>query len=333
MDVNLTKYITETERVLCNACGADDYEPFCGQERFGLPLQSVICRQCGLMYLNPRPTKKMYAELNESDYRKAASGTDEGIDAEFIVRRNFSAAKLIPFWQKFSEHKNLRSLLDIGSSYGGIAAAFADVYPKLGLYGVEPVLRHVEYSRQKVAGMHVTPGLFEDFATDQEFDVIVCVQTLNHTLDPLNNLRKMKSLLTKQGSILLVVQDAISILLNRPLSKMPEIWHPYMFCAENISFLLHQAGLSIIGQQLNTLDAQALTQKDIKNMTFPRMFILARPNGQPNPVINKPDYKIILGRLRRNAFFYDQWQDEINSWCWPRGWRRIYRGLLQLSRQ
>ena len=41
--------------------------------------------------------------------------------------------------------------------------------------------------------MEVTAGLFEDYETDDKFDVVIIAQSLNHTLDPLANLKKMHS--------------------------------------------------------------------------------------------------------------------------------------------
>ena len=184
------KYIAELEKVACNACGANDNEVVADHERFGLPLQTVICRNCGLIFLNPRPTKDMYTEFYKSDYRKAVTGSDEGSDRQFEREYDFALQVSIPAIKKILPHWSPKSMMELGSSYGGILYAHMCHFPESAAFGIEPLVKIGEYARQRT-GATIYTTLFEDFSPDRQYDLIILSRTLNHTLDPKSNLAKV----------------------------------------------------------------------------------------------------------------------------------------------
>jgi SAM-dependent methyltransferase len=57
--------LEETEHVVCNLCGRDEGHPVAKRDKYRLPLTTVICRHCGLLYLDPRPTAATYRKFYE----------------------------------------------------------------------------------------------------------------------------------------------------------------------------------------------------------------------------------------------------------------------------
>ena len=57
--------LDEVEVVPCNLCGSEDAEPVAARDKYGLPVTTVICRRCGLMYLSPRPSAASYRRFYE----------------------------------------------------------------------------------------------------------------------------------------------------------------------------------------------------------------------------------------------------------------------------
>ena len=57
--------LEEVEHVSCNLCGSDESSTVATRDKYKLPLKTVICRQCGLLYLNPRPTAAIYRKFYE----------------------------------------------------------------------------------------------------------------------------------------------------------------------------------------------------------------------------------------------------------------------------
>src|SRR5688500_5684856 len=66
-----------TEETVCNLCGASDYEVVATSDRDGRPLRTVMCRVCGLVWVNPRPSvddmNAYYATEYRADYTGAAA--------------------------------------------------------------------------------------------------------------------------------------------------------------------------------------------------------------------------------------------------------------------
>lgn len=69
-DKNMTKNFQRNRGGLCcDLCGADDSEVLCERDRDGKPLRTVICRECGLVYSDPRPSEEEVREYYEHEYR------------------------------------------------------------------------------------------------------------------------------------------------------------------------------------------------------------------------------------------------------------------------
>jgi len=321
MPVDLTPYLQELVTIACNACGSSNYTTLAQREKYNLPIPTVICRNCGLIFLNPRPSPKMYNRLNTADYRRAAIGTDSGLDRIFRKQYHHAQKTMIPFISPHLASNPPSSLLDIGCCNGGTMAAWQKSYPDITAVGIEPVINVAnDASRRTNRPVHKQP--FEHYQTKTKFDLIICAQTLNHTLDPLSNLRKMKSLLTPRGILFISLFDSVSTLLNRSINNMTEIMHPYMFSPETITYILERAELKPLTVKHKNLDGGTLTKKDIYKVICPRILVVAKATTKAlTPT--KPDFNAIKQRIARNVHFHQQWSNTINKWKQPDLARRI----------
>lgn len=322
--VDLTKYVQELESVVCSACGSNDYEVLSKKERYNLPLQAVMCRTCSLIYINPRPVKQVYERLNMADYRLAAVGHDGPDDKMFNRQREHLMKVTLPFIKRYADAHKIKSVLDVGCLYGGTMAGWRDFNSKATVEGIEPVIRVAAYAQQRL-GAKVTTGIIENFQSDKKFGLVIFAQALNHTLDPKANLEKIRTLLDNEGYLFISLYDAVSALLNRPIDKMVEITHPYMFSRESIQYILIKAGFRIVGYEDKLLDAKNLDKKDVTGLTFPRIRVLAQKAELVDSNVDEPDYQMVLGRVNRNMEFYTRWADEIQKWYKPNIWRRIVK--------
>ena len=324
------KYIRELEEVACNACGSLEQELVANRERFGLPLRTVICKNCGLIYINPRPTKEMYAEFYKSDYRKAVSGSDEGDDAQFQKEFNFASYASLPVLKKFLPDWSPKTIMELGSSYGGVLSAHLQNYPGSIGFGVEPLLKIGEYARQRT-GATIYTSLFEDYKPESRYDLVILSRTLNHTLDPKENLTKVGYMLTENAIFALILQDPISNTIHIPFERVTEMTHPYMFTIESIKYLLGLSGLEVVGVQDEYIDARRMTRRDYRKLSFGYMVVLSRLQKQGQVIDNKPDYHEILERIRANQKACLEHGDFIDRWRKPTVLMRAYRKALNLA--
>ena len=57
--------LDNVENVACNLCGGTEFYPVGEHDKFRLPVKSAMCRTCGLICLNPRPTAAAYGKHYE----------------------------------------------------------------------------------------------------------------------------------------------------------------------------------------------------------------------------------------------------------------------------
>lgn len=321
------KYTSQIESVPCNLCGATNYEAFCDRERFGLPLQTVICKECGLMYINPRPTKEQYAEFYKGDYRKVVSGSDEGDPAKFDEQVAFARRIILPLLRQNASQFSPKTILDLGCSYGGILYALRQNFPGSVGYGLEPLVKISQYARQRT-GATVYMTLVEDFEPDQKYDLIVFPRSLNHSLDPRANLLKIRAVLSEDGLFILTLEDPTTKMLRLPLDTVTEMTHPYMFAPETIQYLLDQVGLEVLGYEDGLLDARRMARHDFRKVAQENMRLLARRSPPGERRYPKPDYTEILARIQANQQAYRQYGDYIEKWRRATFGMRVYRKIL-----
>ncbi len=325
----LARYIQDMEPVPCNLCGADDFMVISRSERFGLPIQSVICKHCGLMYLNPRPTRERYAEFYKSDYRKVVSGSDEGNDALFARQERFARRVILPLLQEAAPQFQPRSILDLGCSYGGILNALLQHYPGSQGFGLEPMVKISRYAGQRT-GATIYNLLLEDFEPERQYDLILFARSLNHSLDPLGNLRKIRSMLSPQGIFVLTLDDPTSRTLRKPFERVTEMTHPYMFTPETAQAMLEKAGLQVIAAEHHLQDARRMKRHDFRKTVLQNMCFVTRP-GQPQEPTVWPDYREIWARIQANEQARQRYGAVMQRWQHPtfvmRAWRKLWRTL------
>jgi len=56
------------EIVDCNVCGENNTEQISSKGKFGLPANVVLCKNCGLGYLNPRWNSEAYINFYSNNY-------------------------------------------------------------------------------------------------------------------------------------------------------------------------------------------------------------------------------------------------------------------------
>lgn len=112
------------------------------------------------------------------------------------------------YWheQKFLTVKKLltgfspQKILDIGSNGGGLTAKIAGLFPKAKTTGVDVYPKVVSYAlaRHPSVSFLVADGQNLPFKTNQ-FDLIFCLETLEHVADPARVLSEIKRCLAKDG--------------------------------------------------------------------------------------------------------------------------------------
>jgi len=268
------------EFINCNSCGSNHTkvlyevkERLIGKENFNI----VQCKQCGLVYTNPRPTVKeieKYYPPNYSpfkfSYPEPLFSNDIGILRRILKKKilmlhygYFANSEISPFKKNFLRnitlplkyrigwilppYKEKGKILDIGCSTGH----YLSTLRQLGwdTYGVEPDPKSSNWARREM-GLNVFTGRFEEIELPLDyFNVVTLWHTLEHFHNPLAALRKVHRILKTGGLVICGVPDVATV--NRKVfgSKW-SAWevprHLYHFSFSSIVKLLHKSGFELL---------------------------------------------------------------------------------------
>lgn len=197
--------------------------------------QIVKCKNCGLIYVNPRPSAQLildeYSRGEEETYIKDA----EARTASF--RRSLETIR---------KYKDSGVLLDVGCAAGFFLKAARDAGFKV--YGVEPNKWLANWGRKNLS-LDISPEPFEKAQFPRDFfDVVTFWSVLEHLADPLSALRKTNQLMKKGGVLIINYPDTNSFLAK----VFGRNWwfvvsgHLYYFTSGTLAEMLKKTGFEVI---------------------------------------------------------------------------------------
>lgn len=234
--------------VPCPLCGSFSWKPAFVRADNG---KVVRCVDCGLLYLNPRPTESSIAGLYDQSYFTQAGhgsayhdylGTDlaamengahSGFLAMDVLKRHISPSGKL--------------LLDVGCGCGTLL----QIARQRGytVRGIE-ISAYMAAQARKLFHLDVEEGRLEDANfDDEEFDVVTALEVLEHLTDPVSWLREIHRVLKPGGWLLLTTPN------GRCPHKYRNEWVGFTKSFEHLTFFdegtiihaLKLAGLSMVG--------------------------------------------------------------------------------------
>ena len=141
-------FLDETEAVDCAACSrsSDDALVVGTKARFDMPLRSVACRRCSLVFVSPRPTERALEEYYRTQYRSHYHGVkvpspgggyvgpgDDGFDDVWTERHRSQAQRAL----QLGEPPPRGRVLEVGCGDAS-ALRFVAELGDVEVFGIEP---------------------------------------------------------------------------------------------------------------------------------------------------------------------------------------------------
>lgn len=234
----------------CPMCDGATLTTIVQRDRYGYPSRSDLCRQCGVVFLNPVMTTKAYSRFYGGVYRPLVSAYhDRVIDAETVqAEQPAYAAQIAEFLDGRLDSQRVSRILDIGGSTGIVARALADAFDASATV-LDPA--PLELERAKALGLEVVTGLVEEWdAPPDSFELVLLCQTIDHLLDPRAVLRKIRTLLVDGGSLFVDIVDfRAGIASAGSVQGATKVDHPFAFVEEVAELHLARAGLPVIAKE------------------------------------------------------------------------------------
>lgn len=245
-NIDLKKYQKKLLDMPCNICGSRDLKKLYKEERFSSGIRVVICKKCGLIFLNPRWTDEAYGKFYENDYRTLMGESKTPLE-DCLENELMHGSNLVSFAGDFVKKGDL--ILDIGSSAGGILEAFR-TSKQAKVEGLEPTLDRAEFCRKKLK-IKVIEGVFETAKFKKShYNMAVITQTLNHLYDPLKAMKMVHSILKPGGYFLVEVQNFPEY---AKLTEQPtQVDHIYYFNPETVENLARRSGFQVVKMEIDT---------------------------------------------------------------------------------
>lgn len=247
---------SRVETVRCCVCGAGKTEDTPVATGFDFEYESthdcfkfMRCANCGLVYLNPRPTADELPTIYPHDYY--AYHYQDVVHPLARAVKSFLDARKMDGWLAHLRDEKPR-FLDVGCGDGRyLRALHKRGDPKDRLWGVELDRNVVESLRRE--GFRACHGRIECITElpAEGFDLIVMLQVLEHVADPGACVDRLASLLDRDGVLVLETPNVRS--LDRILFRkrywggyhFPRHWN--LFDEGTLRALLDRHGLETIG--------------------------------------------------------------------------------------
>jgi len=203
--------------IMCELCGADSDETFLTVPRVAtsVPLTKsalsptspaivlVRCRQCGLIYLKPRPSAKQLASYYDDTYHPF----QQEVGWLWKALRRFAVHEHRRFLTGYVRDDGI--VLEVGCGTGEYLALLRE---ETGwqVEGVEPSQYAAKKARQQY-GLPVTQGSLEDSDWPPDtYSVIILRHVLEHFRSPRAALAKLRRALRPGGALLIIVPNIAS---------------------------------------------------------------------------------------------------------------------------
>lgn len=254
------KLKTEYEYVNCNICGKDtSYLLFRGKDReFGLggEFTWVKCQNCGLVYLNPRPTMQAILQYYPETYTPHTYTGNAGERGGYR-KKSFFKKLIRPIYDvylHFLVPKDLWSLddlpigkvIDIGCGGG----AYLNMLRHKGweAFGVDIHPKAISIARR--LGLNVFEGQIcqSDFISNF-FDVVVMKNSLEHMHSPLHTLKEVYRVLKDDGILIIETPNIASLearLFRTFWHELDTPRHLYLFTPATLKILMSKAGFDVV---------------------------------------------------------------------------------------
>jgi 2-polyprenyl-3-methyl-5-hydroxy-6-metoxy-1,4-benzoquinol methylase len=255
------------EETPCNLCGAGnsasakataDKDVVVGtRDRDGLPLRTVLCRTCGLVWTNPRPSAADMNAYYETTYRSDYKG-QSAPPLRKIVRGVLGAAErrtmlraLLEAPHKGAPYESARGaplygvpprMLDVGCGAGELVYLMRR--DGVDASGLDPGIEFAEFARTVLRVPVQTAAVDAATVAAASQDLVTMFHALEHVPDPRAVLTTVRGWIRRGGHLVVEVPN-IAARVQAP-SHQYHYAHLYHFTGSTLGALGEAAGLRLI---------------------------------------------------------------------------------------
>ena len=217
--------------------------------QFGQEVHPVIYPS-GLVMLNPRWTSESYSEYYSKHY-------DEYYD--LALKPDYGKSGIVrnmeEVWKRVENNLNLeeqpiKSLLDAGCGPGYGLEFIKNINPDIEIFGIEASIGARDTLENVIGAKIIDSDIDGDWhgVYQGQMDLIILRHVVEHMLEPVKSLAKLRKALSTTGSLYISVPDMLNPrVVLRDYKDWWEYWfravHPYYYSKQTLFTTLNMAGL------------------------------------------------------------------------------------------
>lgn len=327
--------VKEDNNIVCPLCGSHRSLP-CYRERV-LDVdysqdkssthieQYLICDNCGLIYVYPRPSadvlQKYYASIPVSQISSKVLNDYKKPEYERTVNFVMTNTGL--------DHGRI---VDVGAASGNLLYRFGSRINNTHLIGIETSKECCDFAKEHY-DIEMIQGQFEDidfieYGLVESADLVLCCHTLEHTIDPARFLRYLSLIVKSSGFLYIEVPSTQILATFRDPRYGRNIHHLHLnhFLASNLSLACEKLGLfpvivsDDIGTNYPSLKAPFIKQtpaERAKKLFLQQTCLLDDTFKQIKHIIaavlDASDKRVVLWGVGQDLFYILQKNSEILS--------------------
>ena len=239
------------QRINC-ACGVEEPIHLANIDRFGLPINSYICGNCGLIYTSPVLTPDSLRPFYEKYYHLLHFGSPPSSDKTLYAKGQ--GKKIYNLLKKWCDTKKI-TVLEVGCGSGSVIKEFIkealnDGCKARGI-GLEYSKEYVECFDPEGLDIKLLSGDLHNIASSTgPYDVVIMSHVFEHFLEPQVELQTLKKFINEHSLIYIEVPGIFSLsyryVYNCDYLRYFTFAHIYNFNLISLTNLLSKNGFGLL---------------------------------------------------------------------------------------
>lgn len=201
-----------SKTIICPLCNSSKceilYKNYTGYIE-GTAYDIISCQECKTHFIDPSKVDtlvydKIYSETDISGYNRyynyALKIKNQKNPLKYLA---YKEETYFPIYKYLNDKKKLE-ILEIGSGYG--YTTYAMIKAGHNVTGVDISKNAVNFANTNLGNQYICSQI-EEFASDKKYDLIVATELLEHLSDPEILIKKSKSLLKNNGTLLITTPN------------------------------------------------------------------------------------------------------------------------------
>jgi len=211
-------------------------------DRYSLPVDTRLCRSCGVMWSSSRMTNETLVRFYKEDYSQIYNGNMTAQEY-FFADQIKHGRQILNYVRSSIGTRVPATVFDVGCGAGGTLVPFRDADCKVfGCDFGDDYLR-----RGEASGLHLVEGDVRALAPYAPADLIILSHVLELCTDPKFTIESIASVLSEDGIVYIELPGIFRIHETyKDTLLYLQIAHLYHFTLASLSCLMAKAGFELI---------------------------------------------------------------------------------------